>query len=89
MLIATGKFMRYKHLALLTLYCSGFAPAQMVDKSVESGTLVMAAKTDTSVIISVDNKVTPPRAEDLANAQTKILDVGHNSACALMESCIS
>jgi hypothetical protein len=84
MLIATERFMRHKSLALLALYCSSFSHAQtLVDKSVESGTLVMAARTASSVIISVDNKVTPPRDEDLANPQVKMLDVGQNSACAV------
>jgi hypothetical protein len=67
------------------------AKAQIVDeKSDESGTLVLVARTKTSVVVSVDSKITQSsevssylRQKRPINPRRKLIDVGDRSACAL------
>jgi hypothetical protein len=74
--------LRISAFASIILIAPERVPSNLLEKNIESGTLVMAARTDSSVIIGADSKVSNYRLGDL-NAPIKILDIGKNSACAI------
>jgi len=71
-----------KHFAALGLLTTMSVPAQTTKGSDETGTLVMAGRTSSGVVISIDSAI-DESGRVLIDGSRKLIDVGTRSACSI------